>query len=188
MFQQIFDAVLEGGGGRRAAGAGALHGEADHAVPVAAEDDVSAVARNRRADALVQQFLDLFGDFGIGRVYVLGFQLGMRAEDGAVGEEMLHEQAEDLGFEGLPFGIRCFGDCDEIPAEEDTGDALEAEQGFGQGGEQGSVGIREVCRAVAKDLPAGEEFEGRGVGCAFGLDEHCCSSRFNGDLCGPDVG
>src|ERR671917_480709 len=58
MPQQVLDAVLEGRGRGRAAGAGALHVEVDHPVLEAPEGDVAAVARDRRADAGLEELLD----------------------------------------------------------------------------------------------------------------------------------
>src|SRR5919107_4887162 len=58
MAQQVLDAVLQRGGRGRAARAGALHGEIHDAVLEAPERDVAAVARNRRADAGLEQLLD----------------------------------------------------------------------------------------------------------------------------------
>src|SRR4051812_35280222 len=58
MAQQILDAVLERRGGRRTAGARALHRQIDHAVLVAAERDVAAIVRDRRAYARLDQLLD----------------------------------------------------------------------------------------------------------------------------------
>ena len=50
---------LEGRGGGRAAGAGAAHVQVHHAVAEAAEGDVAAVLGHRRADAGLDQLLDL---------------------------------------------------------------------------------------------------------------------------------
>src|SRR3546814_7131404 len=51
MFEQRFDAVLQGRGRGRAARTGALHLQIDIALVEAAIDDVAAVIGNRGADA-----------------------------------------------------------------------------------------------------------------------------------------
>src|SRR5947209_17817830 len=66
MLQQVLDAVLQGGGGGRTAGAGALHVEIDDAVLETAEGDVAAVIGNRRTDAGLDQILDGVDRLGIG--------------------------------------------------------------------------------------------------------------------------
>ena len=62
--QHILDAVLQGHGGRRAPGAGALQMQGDDAAGAvkALEDDVAAIVGDSRANAGRNQFLDLGDD------------------------------------------------------------------------------------------------------------------------------
>src|SRR5580698_8731609 len=82
--QQVLDAGLQSGGGRRTAGAGAAHVEPDHAGVglEAGEQDVAAVLRHGRADAGVDQVLDL-GDHlgGLALIDLVVMALGLAAED-----------------------------------------------------------------------------------------------------------
>ena len=76
--------------------------QANHALPVAAEHDVPAIAGNGRANAGVQQLLDLVHDLPIRRVHVLIRGVTLAIHDGAAGHEMLHQHAQHLRAKGLP--------------------------------------------------------------------------------------
>ena len=67
MAQHVLDAVLQGHGGRRTAGAGALQMQRDNAggAVKALEDDVAAILRHGRAHPRLDQFLDLVDHFRI---------------------------------------------------------------------------------------------------------------------------
>ena len=62
VLQHIFDPMLQRRAGGRASGARALHVEADDALTVASEHDVAAVTGHGRANAGVEQLLDLVDD------------------------------------------------------------------------------------------------------------------------------
>ena len=68
------------------------------AVAEAAEDDVAAVAGHRRADAGVEQFLDLVHDLGVGGVEIVlaDASPGASIQHGQAGDEVLHDGAEHL--------------------------------------------------------------------------------------------
>src|SRR5215211_5670010 len=97
--QEVLDAVLEGRGRGRAARAGALHVEIDDPVLEAAEGDVAAVARDRRADAGLEQLLDRLDRRRIGGVEELiavgnARRAGVIDQDWGTGHEMFHDGAE----------------------------------------------------------------------------------------------
>ena len=77
VLEQVLDAVLQRRRGRRAAGAGALHVQEHRAVLVAAEGDVAAVLRHRRANARIEQFLDGDDDLRVGLVVELVGEIGL---------------------------------------------------------------------------------------------------------------
>src|SRR3712207_4436168 len=96
MAQHVLDAVLQRGARGRAAGAGALEVQAHHAVAEAAKHDVAAVAGHRRADARVEQVLDLVHDLGVGGVEVVlaalvGAAGGLALQHGQARHEVVHE-------------------------------------------------------------------------------------------------
>src|SRR5215469_18781858 len=62
VLQKILDAHLERGGRARAARAGPLHVQVDHAILEILEDDVAAVLGNRRTHARFEKLLDLGDD------------------------------------------------------------------------------------------------------------------------------
>src|SRR3954451_9734189 len=70
MADQALDPALQGHGRRRAARTGAVHREVQMAVLVPLVNDVAAVLRDRRADAGLDQLLDLVDDIGVGRVFL----------------------------------------------------------------------------------------------------------------------
>src|SRR5271165_2493498 len=69
--QHVLDAMLERRPGRGASAARALHVETNHAIPVAPEDDIAAIARDGRPDPGVKQFLDLRHDLLVLRGHLL---------------------------------------------------------------------------------------------------------------------
>src|SRR4051812_26468549 len=71
MFEQRFDALLQGHGRGRAARAGAVHGEIDLAAAKAAIDDVAAVLRDRRTHSGFDQLADLGDDLGVGGILAI---------------------------------------------------------------------------------------------------------------------
>ena len=66
MAQHVFHTMLQSGARGWAAGTGALHAQPDNAVAEAAEDDIPTIPGHRRADAGIEQFLDLLDNLGIG--------------------------------------------------------------------------------------------------------------------------
>src|SRR5690606_28555929 len=63
--EHVLDAHFQGGGGGRAAGAGAAHVQEDRSVLETLVDDVAAVLGHGGANARVDQFLDCGNDLGV---------------------------------------------------------------------------------------------------------------------------
>ena len=97
--QEVLEKVLDSVPKRRrrggAAGAGALHLEIDDSVAKTFEDDVAAVARDRRADPGLDQLLDRLDRFG-----VLGVEeLAGRAGIGAAGLDQRRARQIELSHD-----------------------------------------------------------------------------------------
>src|SRR5215470_10535820 len=61
---------------------------------------------------------------------------------------------------------------DEVGAVEYAGDAGHGEQFFGQRRAVGGFAARKLHGAAIEHEAAGDEFQGRGIGCRFSLNEH----------------
>src|SRR5262245_30515137 len=159
--------------------------EIDHALAEALEGNVAAVLGHGRPDAGLEQFLD-----GFDRLFVLGREelvplaavgsLRCLGDRGA-GEIVLHDDAENGRLQMLPFAL-ALGHADEIGAEEHAPDALELEQACGKGRGLARLGIEKLQGAVREHRPARKEFQGRGIWCGFGLNEHGSNGRLRGQL------
>src|SRR5262245_1882797 len=174
MAQQGLDAVAQRCGRGRAAGARALHGQVDHAVLVAAERDVAAVAGDRRAHAGLDQLLDRGDGLGVIRSEEFlggGRAFDISAHDRGARHVVFHDRAEDRGLEMLPFARR-LGDGDEIAAEKHAAHAGNFEQPFGEGGLGGLFGVGHVERALREYGASGQKFQRCRVRRRFGLNEH----------------
>ena len=180
MLDQALDAAFQGHRRGRTSGAGALHGEVECALPVAAIDDVAAVLGDRRPHPGFDQFLDLVDDLTVGRVLLERRSIGGDGDagggsglkQGRVADEGIEQDAEHFGLERVPMDARRGADRDEIAAEEDAFDQAGSEQGLGQRRRLGRLGIREVAAARLHHRAAGQELAGRRVRRAFGLDQH----------------
>ena len=172
MTQHVLNTMLQRGGGGRAARAGTLHVQPHHAVAIAAEHDIAAIAGHGRAHAGVEQFLDLRHDLSVLRGDVLGGVLTNALDHRAAGDKMLHDGAQHLRAQRRPGALIALGDGDELGAEEHAGHAVQCEQGCGERAAICGGGAGEIGRAGAHHVPAREELQGGGVGRAFGLDKH----------------
>ena len=72
---------------------------------------------------------------------------------------MLHDEAEDLRLQDRPVLLVGLGDGDEIAAEENARDAIDAEQAFGQRRARGLVGGVEVGGAALHHHAARQELQ-----------------------------
>ena len=138
----------------------------------------------------VDQLADLGGDLGVVAFFdfvpgVPGLvPAGEPAFAGAwvdqhrpVGQEMLHDDAEDGGLEELPVGVGRLGHGDEVGPQRDPGNCLDLEQPRRQRRALRRPGIVEADVATLEHAAAGQELQGIGVGRRFRLDEHCSASR-----------
>ena len=176
--EEVLEKVLDSVPQRRrrggAAGAGALHLEIDDSLAVALEDDVAAVAGDRRADAGLDQFLDR-----LDLLLVLGIEeLAGRDRVGAArfdqrraGEIELGHDAEHGGPQMLPFALG-LGHRDEVVGEEHAAHARQLHQRLGERRALGLSDVARLERPLIHHRPSGKEFEGRRIGGGFGLDEH----------------
>ena len=107
--QQVLDAGLQGGRGRRAARAGAAHVQPDDAGVglEAGEQDIAAVLRHRRADAGVDQVLDL-GDHlgGLALVDLLVGRASLALDQRRAGGEVVHDLGQDRRLQVRPVAGR----------------------------------------------------------------------------------
>ena len=163
--------------GRRrggAAGAGALHREVDDAVAEALEDDVAAVARHRGPDPRLDQFLDRLDRFGVLLVEELA---GRDRVGAALGDQRLARQielcdnAEHCGPQVLPLAVG-LGHRNEVIGEEYASDARQLHERLGERRALGRLEVARLERALLHHRAPGQEFEGRGIGGRFGLNEH----------------
>ena len=76
---------------------------------------------------------------------------GVAHEDGLVGREEVGHGAKDSRLDGLPGDLVPLGDGDKVWAEEDVGDAVDPEDGRGQGRRGGCARAREVPGAARED-------------------------------------
>ena len=77
------------------------------------------------------------------------------------------------GFSGCQAIVVGLGDGDEVAAEKHAGDARAARTARSPSGLRAAdIGAGEIGGAGAHHIAAGQELQGGGVGCAFGLDEH----------------
>jgi hypothetical protein len=136
------------------------------------ENDVAAVAGDRRANPRIQQLLDLVDNLLILRRHVLFGRGRGGVHSGTAGDKVLHEGPKNLGLKLLPAFVLRLGHGDEVGAEEDAGDARKREECARQGAAPGGLPRGEVRSGGAHHVAAGEELERRGVWGAFGLDEH----------------
>jgi len=88
------------------------------------------------------------------------------------GLEMLHDRAEDGGFNMLPSGVFGLGHGHEIIAEEHAGHAFNRENAAGQRAFPGGVGAWEIGGSGVKHGLARQEFQRSRVRRGFGLNEH----------------
>src|SRR5690625_2664832 len=175
MAQQVLDPGLQRHGRGRAARAGALHVDIDHAAVETVKGDVSAILRHGRAHAAVEQLLDLGHDLGIRPVAVISMAviLGLACiHHRLAGLVMLHDRAKDRRFQMRPF-LRIFlRNRDEIRAEKDARDAFDREYPARQRRIGGRIRIREIGRPRRHHRLTGKEFECRRIRGCFGLNEH----------------
>src|SRR5580704_2657579 len=80
VLEKVLDSVPEGRRRGGTAGTGALHLEIDDSLAIALEDDVAAVASDRRADSGLDQFLDRLDRFGVLGVEELAGRYGVGAD------------------------------------------------------------------------------------------------------------
>src|SRR3984957_3272557 len=102
--QEVLEKVLDSVPERRrrggAAGAGALHLEIDDSLAIALEDDVAAVASDRRADSGLDQFLDRLDRFGVLGVEELAGRDGV----GAARFDQWRAGQIEFGHDAMPGG------------------------------------------------------------------------------------
>ena len=153
-----------------------------HTTPVSGskrgEQDVAAVLGHGRADARVQQVLDLGHDLGA-FAFVDRFRRRLRVaigEQGPVAGEVVHDRRQDRGLEMRPVAITVLGHGQEVRAEEDPDHAVQIEQVRGQGRGPRLVRVAKLPSPGAQHFAAGQEFQDGGVGRGFGLDEHLAVS------------
>src|SRR5579883_1855278 len=178
MVEQVLNAVLERRGGGGAAGAGALHVQIDHAVAIALEGDVAAVAGDRRADPGLDQFLDRLDRVGVFLVEEFAGRVdrfGRAFEDRLAGEIEFRHHAENGRPQMLPFAV-ALGDRDEIRREIDAADAGHLHQGARERRALRLGRVARLERALRHDRPAGKELQGRRIRRGFGLDEQGAGS------------
>ncbi len=105
----------------------------DDTVLETAVDDVAAVLGRRRADAGVDQVLDLGRCLAV-FAGIVGDVRRLCLDNGrSAGGEMLHDDAEDERLQGLPVRIVPFLDGDGLWIQEHAGDAFDLEDALGQG-------------------------------------------------------
>ena len=138
--------------------------------------DVTTVLSHGRTHACFEQFLDrrhdLFRTFFDEPFRQIDRRLARR-HDGRTGHEMLHDDAQHSRLHMVPFQLVGLGDGHEIVAEEDALDARYAKQLFAQRRDAVRSGsLWKVDGTRLRDDLAGQEFQCRGVGRGFGLNEH----------------
>ena len=87
------------------------------------------------------------------------------------GEEEFGDHAEHGRPQVLPFAV-ALGHGNEVVGEENARDPGQFHQ---RPGERRALGLRRIARlerALLHHRAAGQEFQGRGIGGGFGLDEH----------------
>src|ERR1700727_1376606 len=125
VLEKVFDSVAESRRRGGAAGAGALHLEIDDSLAIALEDDVAAVASDRRADSGLDQFLDRLDRFGVLGVEELAGRDGVgaaRFDQWRAGEIEFGHDAKHRGPEMLPLASG-LGDPDEVIGKEHAADS-----------------------------------------------------------------
>ncbi len=85
---------------------------------------------------------------------------------------MLHDRAQNRGFEHLPVDIGRLGHGDEISAQEHSSHIADLEQALRQGRARRGVTIGEIRRASAHYFAPGQKLQSRRIGGFFGLNEH----------------
>ena len=96
---------------------------------VTAKHDVAAITGHRGTNTGVDQFLDLIDDLAIGLVHVFLVEVRcVTLDHRTAGDEMVHDDAQDLGLQRLPGNLVVLGHGDEIAAQEDARDAGQGEQ------------------------------------------------------------
>src|SRR3954467_754516 len=92
------------------------------------------------------------------------------------GHVVLHDRAEDRGLELLPFAVR-LGHGDEVRAEEHAGNAGHLEQARSERRSISGIAVGKFHRAAIEHEASRDEFQRRGIGGGFGLNEHGCLRR-----------
>ena len=157
-----------------AAGAGALHLEVDDAVAEALEDDVAAVARHRGPDPRLDELLDRLDRFGVLGVKELAGRDHVRAaglDQRRAGEEEFRHDAQNGRTQMLPFAFG-LGHGNEVVGEKDAAHPRQFHERLGERRALGLAQITRLERALVHHHASGQEFEGRGIGGHFGLNEH----------------
>ena len=139
-------------------------------VAEAAEDNVAAVAGDRRTHPGVQQLLDLLNDLGVRRVDVFLVEQVVvchgRIDHRPLHHEMVHDRPEHLGFQRLPGNHIGLGHGDEVAAQKHPRDAVEAEQRGRQRRACGGRGARQSLPSPDPSPPGREGISGsRDWGC-----------------------
>ncbi|MNY47954.1 hypothetical protein D3C86_1832540 [compost metagenome] len=84
---------------------------------------------------------------------------------------MIHDDTENGRLDMGPVGV-VLGDRDEIGTQEHAGHAGYPEQALGQRRIARGFDAAEIARLTHQHVAPRQEFEGRGIGRGFGLDEH----------------
>ena len=146
--------------------------EIDDPVAEALEDDVAAVAGDRRADPRLDQLLDRLDRLGVLGVEELLFRRrGRPGKDRRAGKEELGDDSEHRRLELAPFAV-ALGHRNEVGGEEHAADPGQLHQRLG---ERRSLRLGRVAGlegAGFEHRAAGQEFQRRRVGRRLGLDEH----------------
>ncbi len=158
------------------------------------EQHIAAILRHGRANAAVDQFLDLGDDFGgftlivtlgmtiFAIVSVIAGQKGL-----STGFVMVQNGRKRRWFQFWPIGIARFGERDEIGTEKHPCNPVNAEQASGQRRHFRCRRARELDGTPRKDFPPGQEFQGLGIGGRLGFDEHGVTSAESGEYPGQEL-
>ncbi|MNY00313.1 hypothetical protein D3C86_1328020 [compost metagenome] len=176
MAKQVLNAMLQRGGGGRAARAGALHVQEHRPVAETTEGDVAAILRHGGANAGIQQFLDgrddgfvtLFEELAF---FIRHFGRNSRAHDRAARHEVLHDRAQNGRLQVLPFRA-VLGDGDEIETEINAGNPRNGEEALRQRRSLRLRRIEKLHRPAFQHHLARQELQRGGVRRGFRLNEH----------------
>mmetsp|Transcript_5208 Transcript_5208/g.14019 ORF Transcript_5208/g.14019 Transcript_5208/m.14019 type:complete len:208 (+) Transcript_5208:184-807(+) len=130
MHEHVLHALLQRDGGAWASHARSGELDRDQARLLLEVDvaDVAAIFLHRRTDPRLHELLDHGHDLVVVIQYGGVGDLRLVQQGRLIGIEEVHEGGEYLRAHHLPFVLREFGDGDEVSAEVDGLDALDAEE------------------------------------------------------------